>query len=45
MNEIMTALFARKSMRAYTKESVSPEKKELILKAACRTRRSTMRPA
>ena len=35
MNEILTALFARKSMRAYTKEPVSPEKKELILKAAC----------
>ena len=37
MNEILTALFARKSMRAYTKEPVSPEQKELILKAACAT--------
>ena len=35
MNEILTALFARKSMRAYTKDSISPEKRELILRAAC----------
>ena len=35
MNEILTALYARKSMRAYAKEPVSPEKKELILRAAC----------
>ena len=35
MNEILDALYARKSMRAYTGESVSTEKKELILKAAC----------
>ena len=35
MNEILTVLFARKSMRAYTKEPVSPEQKELILRAAC----------
>ena len=35
MNEILTALYARKSVRTYTKEPVSPEKKELILKAAC----------
>ena len=33
MNEILDALYARKSMRAYTGESVSTEKKELILKA------------
>ena len=37
MNEVLTALFERKSMRAYTGEPVSPEKKELILKAACAT--------
>lgn len=35
MNEILDALYARKSMRAYTGESVSTEKKELFLKAAC----------
>lgn len=35
MNEILAALHARKSVRAYTEESVSPEKKELILRAAC----------
>ena len=35
MNEILDALYARKSMRAYTGEPVSAEKKELILKAAC----------
>ena len=35
MNEILDALYARKSMRAYTGESVSTEKKELILRAAC----------
>ena len=35
MNEILEALFARKSMRAYTGEAVSTEKKELILRAAC----------
>lgn len=35
MNEILAALHRRKSVRAYTEESVSPEKKELILKAAC----------
>lgn len=35
MNEILTALHARKSMRAYTGESVSAEKKEMILRAAC----------
>lgn len=35
MNEILEALFARKSMRAYTGEAVPAEKKELILRAAC----------
>lgn len=35
MNEILTALYARKSIRAYTGEPVSAEQKELILKAAC----------
>ena len=35
MNEILTALYERKSMRAYTKETVLPEKKEMILRAAC----------
>lgn len=35
MNEIITALEARKSMRAYTGASVSPEKKKAILCAAC----------
>ena len=35
MNDILSALFARKSMRAYTKEPISSEQKELILKAAC----------
>lgn len=35
MNEILDALYARKSMRAYTGEPVSAEKKEMILKAAC----------
>lgn len=35
MNEIITALHARKSMRAYTGEPVSPEKKRAILEAAC----------
>ena len=35
MNEILTALHARKSVRAYTEESVPPEKKEAILRAAC----------
>ena len=35
MNEILTALHERKSMRAYTGSPVSPEKKELILRAAC----------
>lgn len=35
MNEILAALYARKSMRAYTGGSVSAEKKEMILKAAC----------
>lgn len=35
MNEVLAALYARKSMRAYTGESVSPEKKEMILRAAC----------
>ena len=35
MNEILTALHARKSVRAYTEESVSPEKKEAVLRAAC----------
>ncbi len=35
MNEILAALLARKSVRAYTGESVSAEKKELILRAAC----------
>ena len=35
MNEILEALFARKSMRAYTGEAVPAETKELILRAAC----------
>lgn len=35
MNEIIAALHARKSMRAYTGASISPEKKEAILSAAC----------
>lgn len=35
MNEIITALHARKSMRAYTGASIPPEKKEAILSAAC----------
>lgn len=35
MNEILTALHARKSIRAYTGEAVSVEKKEMILRAAC----------
>lgn len=35
MNEILKALHARKSMCAYTGEPVSPEQKELILRAAC----------
>lgn len=35
MNEILAALYARKSIRAYTGESISPEQKELILRAAC----------
>ena len=35
MNEVLEALFARKSMRAYTGEAVPAEKKELILRAAC----------
>lgn len=35
MNGILEALFARKSMRAYTGEAVSAEEKELILNAAC----------
>ena len=35
MNEILAALYARKSMRAYTGEPVSAEKKEMILRAAC----------
>lgn len=35
MNEILAALYARKSMRAYTEEPVSPDKKEMILRAAC----------
>jgi len=35
MNEILDALYARKSMRAYTGAPVSAEKKELILRAAC----------
>ena len=35
MNEILAALHRRKSVRAYTEESVPPEKKEQILKAAC----------
>lgn len=35
MNEILNALYARKSMRAYTGELIPAEKKELILKAAC----------
>lgn len=35
MNEILQALHARKSVRAYTGEAVPPEKKELILAAAC----------
>lgn len=35
MNEVLKALHARKSVRAYTEESISPETKELILKAAC----------
>lgn len=35
MNEILAALHARKSVRAYTGESVSTETKELILNAAC----------
>ena len=37
MNEILTALYERKSMRAYTGEPVSPAKKELILRVACAT--------
>ena len=35
MNEILTALYARKSMRTYTEEPVSPEKKELINLPSC----------
>lgn len=35
MNEILDALYARKSMRAYTGEAVSAEQKEMILRAAC----------
>lgn len=35
MNEILNALYARKSMRTYTGESVSMEKKKQILKSAC----------
>lgn len=35
MNDILAALHARKSMRAYTGEAVSAEKKEMILRAAC----------
>lgn len=35
MNEILAALHARKSVRAYTEEPVPAETKELILKAAC----------
>lgn len=35
MNEIIRALLARKSVRAYTGQAVTPEQKELILRAAC----------
>lgn len=35
MNEILAALYARKSVRAYTGEAVSAEEKEMILRAAC----------
>lgn len=35
MNEILTALHRRKSVRAYTGEPVSAEQKEQILRAAC----------
>ena len=35
MNEILAALHARKSTRAYTGEPVSAKKKEMILNTAC----------
>ena len=35
VNEILTALHRRKSVRAYTGEPVSAEQKEQILRAAC----------
>lgn len=35
MNEIIQSLLARKSVRAYTGQAVTPEQKELILRAAC----------
>lgn len=35
MNDILAALYARKSVRAYTGEPVPAEQKELILRAAC----------
>lgn len=35
MNEIIQSLLARKSVRAYTGQPVTPEQKELILRAAC----------
>lgn len=35
MNEILRSLHARKSVRAYTGEDVTPEEKRLILEAAC----------
>ena len=35
MNEIIQSLLARKSVRAYTGQAVTPEQKGLILRAAC----------
>ena len=34
MNEIIEALYARKSVRVYTEEEISREDKEVILNAA-----------
>lgn len=35
MNQILQSLHARKSVRAFTEEAVTPEEKRLILEAAC----------
>ncbi len=35
MNEILTSLHARKSVRAFTEEPVSPQDKRAVLEAAC----------